>query len=201
MGCSCSRTNTLPLTNESTDDDMINTTEINKYLINIKNEEKELNFNNLFNGRIEFDNISNKEFPNIEKLVLSNNNLTDISILEKLKTPNLKILDLSHNNIDNLEVFKMLNFPLEKLNLDSNKIKDISLLEEIPIFKNLKELSIKDNEIEYEKNKDILANLQKYYNIKFETNTQYNDRILEEQMEGIEGKVLKTLSLSSKDKN
>ena len=190
MGCSCSRTNTLPLTNESTDDDIINTKEINKYLINIKNEEKELNFNNIFNGRI--------EFPNIEKLVLSNNNLTDISGLEKLKAPNLKILDLSYNNIDNLEVFKKLDFPLEKLNLDSNKIKDISLLEEIPIFKNLKELSIKDNEIEYEKNKDILDKLQQNFIINFETNTEYNDRILGQQMES---KVLKTLTLSSKDKN
>ena len=194
----CTYTNTLPLTNESTDDDRINAIEMNKNLINIKNEEKELNFDNLFNGRIEFDNISNKEFPNIEKLVLSNNNLTDISGLEKLKAPNLKILDLSHNNIDNLEVFKKLNFPLEKLNLDSNKIKDISLLEEIPIFKNLKELSIKDNEIEYEKNKDILDKLQQNFIINFETNTEYNDRILGQQMES---KVLKTLTLSSKDKN
>ena len=55
--------------------------------------------------------ILSSKYEKIEKLVLSNNNIDDISLLSKMKFLNLKTLDLSLNQIKSIE-------PLSKMRLD-----------------------------------------------------------------------------------
>ena len=70
------------------------------------------------------------QVPNLEKLDLSMCNITHVNNLEKLT--NLKILDLSENEIiENIDGLKNLK-KLEQLNLYSNKISDIKVLNTLP---------------------------------------------------------------------
>ena len=59
----------------------------------------------------------------MEKLSLSQNNISDISVLEYVNFPKLKELNLSLNLIIDIEVFTKIEFKnIEKLNLLHNKI-------------------------------------------------------------------------------
>ena len=80
---------------------------------------------------------------------------------------NLKELDLSSNGISDISILEKVKFEkLENLGLNKNKIKDINVLEKVN-FKNLKELYLEYNNIS-----DISV-LEK---IKFDNldNTNYN---------------------------
>ena len=75
------------------------------------------------------------EFPLLEDLNLSNNNLSNISGLKELKAPKLRILNLNNNGISNLDIFRQLTFPLEELYLEGNNIKILEFLLKLIFWK------------------------------------------------------------------
>jgi Leucine-rich repeat (LRR) protein len=91
--------------------------------------------------------ILSSKYEKIEKLVLSNNNIDDISLLSKMKFLNLKTLDLSLNQIKSIE-------PLSKMRLDhlttlffkGNNTSDFTPLTSTN-FKTLKYVDISGNNI------------------------------------------------------
>ena len=66
-------------------------------------------------------------FKEVDKLVFSWNNISDINILDKVifVFKRIKDLDLSFNKISDIKVLKIVNFKeLEELNLINNKISE-----------------------------------------------------------------------------
>ncbi|QKX04067.1 hypothetical protein HN014_03810 [Aquimarina sp. TRL1] len=93
------------------------------------------------------------DVPNLEKLDLSCCNITHVNSLEKLTK--LKVLDLSENGtIENIDGLKNLK-KLEQLNLYSNKISDISVLNTLPC---LTEVNLAGNKLD---KKEFLQQLNK----------------------------------------
>lgn len=73
-------------------------------------------------------------YPNIEKLNISDNNITDISILNKCRFKELKHFDLSNNKISDITVLKEFKFQkLNELYLNQNKISNIEPLSKIDL--------------------------------------------------------------------
>ena len=150
--------------------------------------ELKLGYKNLGVNKLKY--LSLIDFSNLEQLWLSNNNITDINILEKTYFPKLQTLDLSDNKISNIDIFENVNFnnlrklwlnnniindisaifncfpvivfmKLVELNLKNNKIKDISIFEKSKfIYLQSLDLSLNKIEIEIAKNKDICDNLR-----------------------------------------
>ena len=84
---------------------------------------------------------------NLKELNLSNNNIRDIKVLEKIKSDKLEILNLSSNIISNINILKNVNLKeLKELNLSSNQITDIKVLENIK-FDKLEKLDLSCNKI------------------------------------------------------
>ena len=76
-----------------------------------------------------------------------NNEIKDITVLEKVNFKKLKILYLPHNRISDITILEKVNFnELEILNLYNNIISDITPLENVN-FKELKKLNLSFNEI------------------------------------------------------
>ena len=99
----------------------------------------------LENEEIEY--LYNFEFPNLEELILRENQISDIKVLEKVKFENLKELDLSENQISDIKVLEKVKFEnLEKLYLHENEISDIKVLENVK-FENLERLDLRQNQI------------------------------------------------------
>ena len=178
-------------------EEMITIQEFNKiFKVNIRNNdnitELKLGYKNLGMNKIKF--LALIDFSNLEQLWLSNNNIVDISIFEKLNYKNLQKLDLSNNNISNINALENVNFNnLKNLWINNNIINDISVLSRVKFIK-LIELNLKNNrircinvfeknrfiylqvldlslnkiEIDVPKNKDICDNLKskiRYFNI------------------------------------
>ena len=103
---------------------------------------------NLTNNNIPDINILEKvKFEKLEKLCLDNNKISDINILEKVKLKNLKEVYLNGNNISNIEILEKVNFPnLEILDLSCNKIINIDVFEKVN-FPKLKMLSFHKNKV------------------------------------------------------
>lgn len=118
-----------------------------------------------------FDDLCKLDLIELKNLLLVGNNIFDINSIEFLKTENLVFLDLSNNEISDLKVFEKVNFRelkklflvqnyikyigsfknskmenLEILSLNDNKIYDISVFKQVN-FKNLKELYLDNNDI------------------------------------------------------
>ena len=100
-------------------------------------------------------------YEKVEKLILSNNNIDNISLLRRMKFNNLKTLDLSFNQIKNIE-------PLSKMELDNLKslfLKGNTISDFTPLissnFKNLQYVDISDNNI-IEGNVE-LQKIEKYF--------------------------------------
>ena len=151
----------------------------NNNILKLDKNANVLDLKNKLKNKSEFSYFCNKQFPNLENLNLSNNNLSDISELKKLLVPNLKILDLSGNQIEDLEVFRELNFKLEELYLKGNSIKNLKIFLEANSLQNLRKLRI-DN-IDYESNKDILLKMKERIS-DFDTKLIQNDYIIKKQI-------------------
>ena len=121
----------------------------NEKLTNIKNIfTSKLTLLNLSQNKISDLSIINKEaFNSLQNLDLSNNIITNINIFGTFKFNNLKILNLSNNEISDIKVFSnedSSNFnKLENLNLSNNKIIKLNKMN----IKNLKEIDIKNNKL------------------------------------------------------
>jgi Leucine-rich repeat (LRR) protein len=87
------------------------------------------------------------KFEKTERLILSNNNIDDISYLSRMQFKNLKTLDLSLNQIKNIEpIFKMNLNNLKYLFFKSNNISDFTPLISSN-FENLQYVDISNNNI------------------------------------------------------
>ena len=119
-----------------------------KYHTDIKNNEiKELNLRmkKLGNGVLKY--LSRLELNQLEVLDLSDNSISDISLLQKAHLPNLQSLSLDGNNITDLTPLCEVNFPLlQGLFLFNNKITDIISLEKVN-FPELQSLYLYNNKI------------------------------------------------------
>ena len=119
-----------------------------KYKTNIKNTEiKELNLRmkKLGSGVLKY--LSRLELNQLEILDLSDNSISDITLLQKAKLPNLQSLSLDGNNIIDLTPLSGVNFPLlQGLFLFNNKINDINILEKV-YFPELQSLYLYNNKI------------------------------------------------------
>ena len=125
-----------------------------KYDKKISGFEKILNLNNLDMGNDGLICLRKNNFDNLEIMNLENNNISDIVCFSKWKLLRLKELNLSNNEIKDISIIKeILNVcnNLEKINLSNNKINDIKIFdcEEIINNKNLKEIIIRNNELDY----------------------------------------------------
>ena len=88
------------------------------------------------------------KFDNLLKLILKNNDISDLNVFKYLDTKNIQSLDLSENNINNIAPLTKLNLQkLEKLILSFNQIEDISSLKDMKI-PSLKDLDLSHNYIE-----------------------------------------------------
>ena len=89
------------------------------------------------------------KFNKLNKLVLKNNCINDLSVFKNLKTEYIEHLDLSENDIVDFSPFVGLNFVnLKKLILSYNQIKKITCLKDIKL-PSLKELDLSHNYIEF----------------------------------------------------
>ena len=97
---------------------------------------------------------------NLKELILDDNKLQNISLLNRMRFPNLEKLDLSLNLITNLRFIKKLSKTsknLKALFLNDNKINDISPLIAYKEVKEVKNNNNEDNEIK-EEDKEVNKN-------------------------------------------
>ena len=103
--------------------------------------------------------MKNITFNKIENLRLSGNKIEDINIFQSSVFSQLKELYLSNNKIKDINIFENSKFnQLESLALNNNEISDISVLEKVKFIIFLRELNIKNNKLNLEKNKYLLNN-------------------------------------------
>ena len=121
----------------------------NKSIINELNEIKKMNTLNLKGKKLDAKALKSLvNYPNIEKLNISDNNITDISILNKCRFKELKQFDLSNNKISDITVLKEFKFQkLNELYLNQNKISNIEPLSKIDLTHILK-INLSYNNIE-----------------------------------------------------
>ena len=118
-----------------------------KLKIDLKGDEKDLNLSNKNIEVNDFKLFSLLDFPNIESINLSYNQLTDTNVLNNFNLQQIKIIDLSNNNIQDLSFLKEAyenDMKLEKLFLNNNKIKNADIFKKKK-FKFLKELQLEGN--------------------------------------------------------
>ena len=126
-----------------------------------KSNEIKLTDSNFGNGILKDLYTLSSKYEKIEKLVLSNNNIDDISLLSRMKFLNLKTLDLSLNQIKNIE-------PLSRMTLDNLRslfFKGNTTSDFTPLissnFKNLQYVDISNNNII--EGSDELQKIEKYF--------------------------------------
>jgi len=98
-----------------------------------------------------------KNIRNLKQLVLSDNNIRDISPLKALR--NLKQLVLSENEVSDISTLNKLK-KLKLLSLSNNTIRDVSPLKTL---RNLKQLILSENEVNDISTLSILTNLNHLY--------------------------------------
>ncbi len=119
-----------------------------KYRTNIGYEQvKALNLDGCYLGNIALKDLCEIEFKHLEKLLLSGNNISDITPLQNAKFPQLKELILFFNNIRDIEILKIVNFRyLTYLGLSDNSINDINVLKDVN-FLQLEKLALSSNNL------------------------------------------------------
>ena len=105
----------------------------NKYNTDIEDLDiKKLNLRDSYLGNDELKDIVKIKFKELNIIDLSENDNTDINILEQLNFKKLQVLDLSRNGISDINILEKLNFnKLQELFLSHNNISDISILEKV----------------------------------------------------------------------
>ena len=121
----------------------------NKYDYKLDKKSKEIKLiNTMFGNKILKDlYILSSKYEKTEKLILSYNNINDISLLSRMEFINLKTIDLSLNQIKSIEsLSKMRLDNLQCLFFKGNITSDFTPLISSN-FKNLKYVDISDNNI------------------------------------------------------
>jgi len=141
--------------------------EINTIFDSSKIEEIGLS-NGVFNDEtIHF--INKFKFNNLQILYLDTNNLSSLSFIDNLELPNIKEIWIKNNELEEfylLSKYKTLNF----INLRRNHIKNIDkLISFLDEFKQLKEIDIKDNNIDFndKKNENFISEVKKKIKINY----------------------------------
>ena len=119
----------------------------NKLSIKLTGKEVKINLSNKNIGNIELDLLSGVDFKDLEEIILSHNNISNIEPLQNFK--HLKKIDLSYNKINNINSLKSLskiNTKIEKLYLNNNAIKDVEIIKE-NIFPNIIEINLDNNNV------------------------------------------------------
>ena len=123
--------------------------ELNKQEIPIKIDGKKLDLSGRLIEPWDLNLFSLIEFPNLEELCLSKNQIKDLNLLNNFNVSKIKILDLSNNEIEDLCPLKNLleKMPkLEELFLNNNKIKNARILRDI--YPKLKKIFLDGNDIQ-----------------------------------------------------
>ena len=135
----------------------------NNYEKKVSGAENILNLNGVSLGNEGLNNLRKIEFNDLRILNLENNNINDISCFKGWNLSRLKTLNLKNNGIKDISVIKEIfenSNELEYIYLDNNKISNIDILNDDNIIKNknLKEINLKGNSIDYNSNgvKEIL---------------------------------------------
>ena len=105
----------------------------NKYKTNIEDIDiRELNLRWKNIGNEGLKDLAKIKFKELNKLDLSWNKISDISVLEKVNFKELNKLVLNGNKISDISILEKVNFKeLNKLDLSYNEISDISVLEKV----------------------------------------------------------------------
>ena len=145
--------------------------------------------------KVIIENVSKIRTKKLKELYLDNNNISDIKILEKIKS---EILDLSSNKISNINILDSINFKeLKELYLYDNNISDIKVLEKAKFEKLIK--------LDLGKNK--LLNINVLENVNFKElkklNLSHNDISDIKVLEKVKFEKLEKLDLGNNliDKN
>ena len=129
-----------------------------------KNLEKiDLSNNNISN----LEEIKHLDSPNLKKLILKNNNIKSIEPLTNINSDNLKDIDLSYNKIENINPIGTImknNKQLETINFENNNIKNVEVLKKNTITISIKQINLNNNNI-------IKKDIEAIYNIIAMNNT------------------------------
>ena len=120
-----------------------------KFDLKVDGNEIKLDLNGKNIGNIGFMLLTLIEFENLEEVVLSNNNISDINPIENFKAPKLKKLDLSFNTINDLTpMAKFLNSgkKIEEINFKNNLIQNVDVLKK-NITSFIKKINLDGNKI------------------------------------------------------
>ena len=125
-----------------------------KPLENINKNCKLISLNLMNNNISDISVLERMNLIELKELLLKNNIIEDISALGKTKLPKIEILDLNSNKISDINILSKVKFEtLKELYLSKNKISDITVFQNVK-FPNLEYLSLKENNI---KNVDALS--------------------------------------------
>jgi hypothetical protein len=175
--------------------DLIDSIETNKKKIilfnllfkcNISEKDEKINLKDNKIGDLGLKLLCKLKLKQLKKLMLNNNDISNIEDLKDFKCNGLEILNLGYNNIRNINVFKEVPFSLKELDLNNNRIENINILENLSDSKleNLKKLKLNNNNFDCEKNKKIMKSIEKsmktkYHDSKFnaEINNNFSELI------------------------
>ena len=150
-----------------------------KLQLDLKGDEIRLDLNNQDISPNDLTLFSLIEFPNLETINLSNNELSDINLIKNFDLSKIKAIDLSYNKIKDLSPLKDISNTaqkLEKLFLNNNNITNADILKK-QYFKKLKEVRLTNNKLSEEDIKEIygLINEREYsdsFLISYRINTE-----------------------------
>ena len=118
-------------------------------------ESLNLSFNQISNITI-FEKLN---FKKLKKLFLCNNDIFAIDVLENVNFENLEEIDLGYNKISDINILENANFPkLKILYLYGNNISEIKVLYKI----NVEIINISNNKINIEENNEIISYLKSF---------------------------------------
>ena len=151
----------------------------NYFNCNIKSNDTKINLKDKEIGDFGFKLFCKLNLDNLEQLILTNNNISNIDDLKNLSSKKLNKLNLGHNNIRNINIFQNIDFPLKELDLSSNRIDNINVFESMNNngLKNLEKLKLYCNNFKLDqKNNNIQDQIKKKLKDKFngEENEEYS---------------------------
>ena len=152
---------------------------------NISENDTKINLKDKKIGDIGIKLLCKLKLNKLKKLMLTNNDISNIDDLKLLNSKELEALDLGYNNIRNVNIFKEVPFSLKELDLNNNRIENINIFENLEKSKlqNLKKLKLNNNNFDYQKNnkimKSIQENMEKKYNKDFKFSAETNNNFSE----------------------